>query len=84
VRRAAPEPTRPSSGAAPVPRAYDVLMPDDDSSPGDYPPAVRLAALLGLAVTLALAFILVDVATGGKLTGTGCGCDDHAEGAPGA
>lgn len=57
-------------------RAYDVPMDDDDSSPADYPAPVRLAALLGLAVLGALAFILVDVATGGKLTGTDCGCPD--------
>jgi len=44
-------------------------MPDDDL-PGDgYPIAVRAVAALGLFVIGALAFILLDVLSGGKLAG---------------
>ncbi len=49
----------------------------------DYPVSMRMMALFGLFVVGALAFILLDVATGGKLTGSDCeGCGD--KGAPGA
>lgn len=50
-------------------------MPDE----AGYPASMRAAAALGLLVAGALAFILLDVMSGGKLTGAlagGCGCDD--------
>lgn len=51
------------------PAVYAVTMPDDDL-PGDgYPVAVRAVAALGLFVIGALAFILLDVLSGGKLAG---------------
>jgi hypothetical protein len=44
-----------------------------------YPLALRLGAILGLAVVLALAVILADVASGGKILGDGdCGCKEAA------
>ncbi len=45
-----------------------------DETPDDgYPLSVRLAALAGLFLVGALGFILIDVASDGKLTG---GCKD--------
>lgn len=49
--------------------------PSDDDS---YPLAMRAAAVLGLFVIGALAFVLLDVMSGGKLTG-GCGCTEKAD-----
>ena len=54
------------------PAVYAVTMPDDlpDSPPDDgYPVAVRAVAALGLFVIGGLAFILLDVLSGGKLAG---------------
>ena len=39
----------------------------------------RAAAVLVIVLALGLLFIGIDVATGGKLTGRGCGCNDDAE-----
>lgn len=46
-----------------------------DTDQPAYPLASRVGAVLGLAVVALIAFMLADVATGGKLTG-GCGCSD--------
>lgn len=49
----------------------------DDTPDSDYPVSMRLMALVGLFVVGAIAFILLDVATGGKLTGSDCAdCGD--------
>jgi hypothetical protein len=56
-------------------------MPPDDSEPG-YPASMRAAAAAGLLVIGALAFILLDVMSGGKLASAlsgGCGCDDDGK-----
>jgi hypothetical protein len=53
-----------------------VTMADDDGGE-DYPVSMRLLALVGLFMVGAVAFILLDVASGGKLTGPGCAdCGD--------
>jgi hypothetical protein len=59
-------------------------MPDEDTpdgeSPGAYPLSMRAAALAGLFLVGALAYVLIDIAANGRLTKTaGCGCDDTAE-----
>ena len=56
-------------------------MPDD--APDTYPVSLRASAALGLLVLGALAFILLDVMSGGKLTG-GCGCTDEKADPPDA
>lgn len=48
----------------------------DDEIVDDYPPTMRLLALIGLFIVGAVAFVLLDVASGGKLTGSDCpDCD---------
>jgi hypothetical protein len=49
-----------------------------DSDQQGYPLAQRLGAVLGLVLLAGLAFIMIDVATGGRLTGSKpCeGCED--------
>lgn len=44
----------------------------DETPDEDYPVSMRILALVGLFIVGAVAFILLDVASGGKLTG----CDD--------
>jgi hypothetical protein len=53
----------------------------DEETPGDYPASMRLFALVGLFLVGAVAFILLDVASNGKLTGC-ADCQDKQE-APG-
>jgi hypothetical protein len=52
-----------------------------DETTGGYPLSMRAIALLGLLALAGLAFILADVATGGRLTG---GCADCREETAGA
>jgi hypothetical protein len=52
-------------------------MPDDQ--PAAYTPAARAAAVLGLFLLGAFAFILADVLSGGKLTGGCTDCADKAD-----
>jgi hypothetical protein len=50
-----------------------------DNPDAGYPPSMRAAAALGLVVIGALAYILLDVLSGGKLAalaGAGCGCEE--------
>lgn len=47
-----------------------------------YPASMRAAAALGLLVIGALAFILLDVMSGGKLAGLTGGCTDCGDKAP--
>jgi hypothetical protein len=49
-------------------------MHDDDTS--GYGLGQRVGALLGLLAIGMIAFILADVASGGKITRAGCGCQD--------
>jgi hypothetical protein len=51
-----------------------------DDTPEDYPVSMRLLALVGLFMVGAVAFILLDVASNGKLTGCD-GCGKEAAGA---
>lgn len=51
-----------------------------DETPEDYPVSMRLMALVGLFVVGALAFILIDVASNGKVTGC-ADCQDKQEAA---
>jgi len=51
----------------PAPGAYDVLMLDETAD--GYPISMRFIALAGLFVVGAIAFILIDIAMDGKLTG---------------
>jgi len=52
-------------------------MPDD--TPDSYPLSMRAVALLGLFLVGVVAFILVDIASDGKLTG---GCKDCGDKEP--
>lgn len=54
-------------------------MADDPAGTG-YPLSMRAVALVGLLLVGAVAFILLDVASGGRLTA----CADCDEAAPGA
>lgn len=54
-------------------------MADDDGKPA-WTSGERAAAVLAAMLALGLLFIAVDVATGGKLTGRGCGCNDDQPG----
>jgi hypothetical protein len=47
-----------------------------DDTPDGYPVSTRAVALLGLLFVGALAFILVDIACNGKLTGGCTDCQD--------
>jgi hypothetical protein len=61
---------------------YAVLMPPGESDQ-TYPASMRAAAAAGLLVIGALAFILLDVMSGGKLAGAlsgGCGCEEDKAG----
>ena len=65
-----------------MPGAYAVTMLDETVT--GYPASFRALALLGLFVVGALAFILLDVASDGRLTGGCAGCGDKPEAAAGA
>lgn len=53
-------------------------MPDDDTpAPGI---GSRAGAVLLVVFALGLLFIGIDIATGGKLTRGGCGCDEPGTG----
>jgi hypothetical protein len=54
-----------------------------DETAAGYPIAMRAVAVLGLLALAGLVFILLDVASGGKLTGAG-ECDGCGEAAAGA
>lgn len=59
-------------------------MPPDQAPDDGYPVSMRAVALLGLFVVGAIAFILIDIASNGKMTGTGCqDCQDKEEAAGG-
>lgn len=48
-----------------------------DETPDDYPVSIRILALVGLFMVGMVAFVLLDVASGGKLTGSDCdGCGE--------
>lgn len=57
----------------------DETAPATDVEP--YPLSMRLAALAGLFLVGALGFILIDIASGGRLTGGCTDCDDKTEAA---
>lgn len=58
---------------------------DDETAPAtapeteDYPLSMRIAALAGLFLVGALGFILLDIASGGRLTGGCTDCGDKPE-----
>lgn len=60
-----------------VSTVYAVTMADE--TPDDYPVSMRLMALVGLFVVGALAFILIDVASNGKITGGCADCQDKGD-----
>lgn len=61
-----------------LPALYAVTMADE--TPDSYPVSMRALALLGLFLVGAVAFILLDVASNGKLTGC-ADCDKESAGA---
>lgn len=63
-----------------MPGVYAVLM--DETADDGYPLAMRAVAVIGLFCLGALAFVLLDIMSDGKLTGGCTDCGDKA--APGA
>jgi len=59
-----------------APAVYAGLMPDDTDSA--YPVSMRAVALIGLVLVGAVAFILMDIASNGRLTGGCTDCGDKA------
>jgi hypothetical protein len=55
---------------------YAVAMADETT--GGYPVSMRAVALLGLFIAGAVAFILIDIAVNGRLTGGCTDCEDKA------
>lgn len=71
------QPPRDAGGALECPEVYDLVMTDDPGGTPAYTAAQRAGAALGLAVLGLFTFILLDVLSGGKLTGRPCAdCGD--------
>jgi hypothetical protein len=55
---------------------------DQDQDAGGYTGPERLLAVAGLLLGGFLLLLCADVASGGRLTGRGCGCRDQDQGEP--